>query len=397
MRMILTICAVVLVAFAMIALITLSTQSKPPIVVRYGITPYHDTVLPVVAKGLGWYKEDGIQIDLVPTPWDDVATDLADGSIDVSVVDINSFLSSYPNPAESEKAPIFYCPFFVFEGRAIMVHGESELGPLLGEKGEPKADEAKRVAEIARRLRGKKIGFPKGTDLERMVHAALKVAGLNPEKDVELVPASPRDSLAAFMEGDLDAFAAGPSERIEARLKSDAAELPLPANLMTPVIDGLVTTERFAKKNQEALDKLVRIWFRTVRFVESDFENHTRYILQYLDKSDGTRYSAPEYKIAWSFDVFLRDPSSANDVFNEKTSPFFWRTAWDAGNESLPASRRITDPVPHSAYWGEEVLRRVLIHRVTRKSVFPAAPSCALHLEGHGAQTARFAGPAHPG
>ena len=38
----------------------------------YGITPYQDSDLPVVAAKLGWYKEQGLNVQLVPLEWGDV-------------------------------------------------------------------------------------------------------------------------------------------------------------------------------------------------------------------------------------------------------------------------------------------------------------------------------------
>ena len=47
--------------------------------VRYGITPYQDSALPVVANELGWYKESGIDFELIPLAWGDVITALSSG------------------------------------------------------------------------------------------------------------------------------------------------------------------------------------------------------------------------------------------------------------------------------------------------------------------------------
>lgn len=332
-----------------------SGGTKP---IRFGITPYQDTALPVVAAKKGWYREEGLEIEFVPLAWGDVMTALSSGAIDAAIYNFNSFLAPYENAAKLSPKPVYYAPLYLFKAQAIMVHGNrgfETLAPVtpLSQSGRPASD----VARVAAQLKGKRIALTKATELEQIVVEALKRADLA-ESDVEIIHASIEDSLAAFLAKDVDAFAAGLTERVEAR-RHGAVELLTAADVIMPVIDGLVTTDAFAAKNPEALDKLVRIWFRTIRYIKEDVKTNSQEVRDYLRTAASTRYSPEEYAMAWTFSVYPDHAAEADAFFNTKDAPFFWKTAWDGINGFLLEEKKASAPAPYSAYLGEETLGRL--------------------------------------
>ena len=333
------------------------SKSQELFKIRCGITPYQDSALPVVPKELGWYKEEGLDVELVPVTWGDVVTALMSNSIDVAVYNFNSFLPPYENAAKGTDKPLFYAPFYLFKGQAIMIHDGRGFKVYPASENETMEQRDKRVVESAKQLKGKRIAVTEGTELEQIVLAALDRAGMS-KNDVSMIHASPEDSLAAFLSGNIDAFAAGLTERVEAR-RHGGIELLTTADVMLPVIDGLITRESFAKDHSEILDKLVKVWFRTIRFMEADLLKNSEHIRNYLASAASTRYSPDEYMIAWSFNVFPDNPIKANTLFNNHDSSAFWKTSWDAVNNFLIQQKKIKKPVPYMAYSGEDVLSRL--------------------------------------
>ena len=328
--------------------------------VRYGITPYQDSALPVVAERLGWYKEQGLEIELVPVSWGDVVTALSSGAIDCAIYNFNSFLAPYPSAVQGQRKPVFYAPLYVFKGQAIMVHKDAGFALLTGSSLPDEKEDARRqrVSAIAAQLRGKKIGVTKGTELEQITLEAIRQGGLDPVKDVTLIHASPEDSLAAFLAGSLDAFAAGLTERTEARRRG-AVELLVTSDVTLPVVDGIVTTEEFAARHQDVLDRLVGTWFRTISYMEVDLTKNSNHIREYLRTAASTNYSVDEYRIAWTFNLFPQDAEKADRLFNDASSVYYWRRSWDSVNTFLVKEQKISTPVPYSAYTGDQVLKRV--------------------------------------
>jgi NitT/TauT family transport system substrate-binding protein len=350
----------ILIVVAVIGIVVWKKYSKTPpglVTVRYGITPYQDSALPVVPNELGWYREAGVNVELVPVAWGDVVTALSSGAIDVAIYNFNSFQPPYENAAQGSAKPVVYCPVYLFKGQAIMVKPGSGMEVFREVPGESNESRDARLSKVAGQLKGKRIAVTQGTELEQIVLATLKKANLT-QNDVKIIHASPEDSLAAFLAGNIDAFAAGLTERVESR-RHGATELLVTADVMLPVIDAIVTTEAFAQKKPEVMDRLVGVWFRTIRFMEEDLNKNSAYILKYLSTAASTRYSPEEYSVAWTFNVFPKDAKEANRLFNDPGSSGYWKTAWDKNNEFLQQEGKAKAPVPYTAYWGDKVLDRL--------------------------------------
>lgn len=187
--------------------------------------------------------------------------------------------------------------------------------------------------------------------------ATLKAGGLS-EGDATLIHAAPEDNLAAFRAGDLDAFAAGLTERIEARRRG-ATELVTQADVLSPVTDGLITTEEFADAHSPILDQLLLSWFRTIQYISANVRTNSAEIRDYLRRSASTVYSPEEYEIAWSFNIFPTTPRDAASLFEGPNSAFNWRKSWDEVNRFLLEQKKIASPAPYTAYRGGDVLRRL--------------------------------------
>src|SRR3954452_5494893 len=84
-----------LTAIVCLALLPSGKAAEAQRTIRYGITPYQDSGLPVVPAMKGWYKDEGLNIELVPLAWGDVIAALSSGSIDVAIYNFNSFLAPY--------------------------------------------------------------------------------------------------------------------------------------------------------------------------------------------------------------------------------------------------------------------------------------------------------------
>lgn len=353
-RMVIGSVVVTFVALFITVWILTGKEGSGGIKVKYGITPYQDSALPVVAEILGWYQKEGLNVELIPLSWGEVVTGLSSEAIDVAIYNFNSFMPAYHQAAKRSPVPIVYVPVFAFKGQAIMVHGNVGWKTIPQDRGIAIQQQREMVSEVVKQMKGKRVAVTKGTELEQIVEEALTKGGLKSE-DVTIIHASPADGLAAFLSGDVDVFAAGLTERIEAE-KRGAIPLLTAGDVMPPVIDGIVTTERFLKKQPETLQKLVDMWFRTIRYIEKDIKGNSKEIRDYLAKNGSTVFTPAEYEIAWSFDIFPKNREEANNVFNNPESILYWKRAWDGVNEFLINSKNIDDPVPYSAYLGEQTL-----------------------------------------
>jgi len=322
--------------------------------VRYGITPFQDSALPVVASQQGWYQRDHLDVKLVNLGWSDVPLALASRSIDVALYNFDSYMSSSEQLQKGGAEVVFYAPLYVWNGAAIMVHGDRGLAPAGDLSKLSPAERQEHVKTAMEQLRGKRIGITQGTTFEQTVRDALKAAGMT-ENDVHLVSARPEDNLAAFLAGDLDAFSAGLTERVQAK-RHGAVELVIGPDVSLPAIDGLVARKDFAEAHPKEMQKLVDDWFETIQYMQPDTANRSAGLRSYLQGKASVNYTPEEYSIAWTFQHFPSDRKGAISDFLDPASIYYWRKIWEANSASLIDQKKIMQPVPTSLFLGDQTL-----------------------------------------
>lgn len=348
------IATVAIVGVAILGYVFLFPKPKQ-MVVRYAISPYQDTALPVVAETNGWYKQEGLNVELKLLDWGNVMDSVASGAVDVAIQNFNSFQPVYFNINTRGGDVVFYYPLYVFKGAAIMVKQDKGLKPLDEFLKDPSLSKEEALRATVLQLKGKRIITTKGTEMEQVVLAALEKAGLKPDVDVKIINSSPADGLRAFIAGDADAYSGGLTERTEAR-RHGSIELLTSAAVTAPVIDGLVTTKHFAAEHPEELNKLIKLWFKTITWMEEDLDTRSKIVIEYLAAKGSTRYSVDEYKYAWQYaQVFPRNPDDLQKAILQENAQFFWQKSWDANNQFLLKENKIPKPVPYDGFVGDSV------------------------------------------
>ena len=322
-------------------------QSPRRTKVVYGISPYQDTILPYYAQHKGWYKEAGLDVELRVLAWGDVMPALG-GGVDVAVQNFNSFQAAYWNIRARGREPLFYYPTFVFKGAAVIVPKDAGLTPYsdFQARGLTPADA---LRETLAQLRGKKIGVTVATEMEQLVTQAISRAGID-AKEFSLVNGQPDDNLNAFRAGSLAALSAGLTEQTAAA-RGGAYVLLSAADVLPPVIDGLVTTREFARAHPKELETLVDLWFRSVVDIERNFNENIAVLNGYLGSVGATQYTVDEYRHIWTNSEFF--PRSRDEVARSILEPgarYFWRPAWEGNNTFLLNDKTIARPVPLEAF-----------------------------------------------
>jgi hypothetical protein len=122
------------------------------------------------------------------------------------------------------------------------------------------------------------------------------------------------------------------------------------ADVGPPVIDGLVTTDEYAKTHAAVLHKLIDLWFRTISFMNQNLDEHSKIVLDYLNQVAAVKYSVDQYKYSWTnTEVYFDSPEAVASSILSPKSPYYWLNAWDANNLFLIKTAKILKPVPASA------------------------------------------------
>ena len=340
------------------AIATLRHQEAPSPTIRYGISPYQDTAIPVLSQSLGLFEEAGLHVELVNVAWDDIIPALASArnTVDVAIGSMNTLIPQAENlNVKGGGDVIFYAPFYLFKGIGFMVRKDSGIQSLSVFLEKYPDDRDRAIREAMLQLRGKRIGLPKGTADEQMLYSALKTAGMT-MGDVDVRYVKFADALPAFLSGSLDVIATGVTQRTEVarhghKLFMDGEQFGF-VN-----VDGLMTTERFAKEHPEELQKIVDVWFKTVNALLDDTNTNAQPIIEYLDHTASTRYSLDEYKNAISLQEFPQSREESATLINHPSGKYYWKRIWDIMTNYLVLTGQASQPVPYMYYWGEVALK----------------------------------------
>ena len=324
--------------------------------VKIGITPFQDTVIPVIPQALGWYEQAGLDARMVDMGWEDVPLAITRGEADVALYNFDSFLANSGNLAQREDPMVFHSPLYVFNGAAIMVREIPDgVEPVVDISSLSAAEVQQKVALAMSSLRGKRIGITESTTFEQVVLDAIDKAGLSRE-DFSLIHASASDNLAAFLAGGLDAFSGGLTERVQANQRGAKQLIAGPA-VSLPVIDGFICRKSFADRNGPILQELINQFFRTVRYMNEDLIARAPLATEYLRGKASVDYTPEQFSVAWSFQYFPKNREEAVNAFLSIDSPYFWERIWDENNKFLVNTGKLEGPIPKSLFLGADTLR----------------------------------------
>ncbi len=63
----------------------MAQEDGEPTKIKLGISPFQDTMLPIIGEEKGWFDEAGLDVELTTLGWDAVMPAVASGAVDVAV------------------------------------------------------------------------------------------------------------------------------------------------------------------------------------------------------------------------------------------------------------------------------------------------------------------------
>ncbi len=321
----------ILLALGLVLIVGLppvSSTAQPIVKVRFGVSPFQDTLLPIVGQAKGWYKAEGLDVEFKILGWTEVQEALAAGAVDVAINNISSTVATH------ERWPqfVYYYGFNIFTAGAALLGRPGKMKSteqIQKEKGIPRAAAVKLAIQ---QLKGKTVVTAGNTDMEQAVVGAAFRAGMDWRKDFKIVDMNPDEGLAAFLTGTGDAYLGGIPQRTRA-VKEGMIVIASGPDLAPPPLNGIVTTKAYAQKNQETLLRLVHVWFRIVRFVDANKADGAKIVLDTLNKQTGAQMTVNDFTSFWN--KLENYPRNAGEVERDILSPngyAYWKRRFDDCN-----------------------------------------------------------------
>jgi NitT/TauT family transport system substrate-binding protein len=313
--------------------------------IRLGISPFQDTMIPIIGEEKGWFAEEGLKVELKTLAWDAVMPAVASSGVDAAINNTTGVVSV------ANKAPnvVYWYAWNPFtQGSALLGRKGSGLKTLeeLTASGLSRTDARN---ETFKQLKGRTIVTTMFTDMGKQVAEALKSVGLT-TTDVKIIDMDPDQGLAAFLSGTGDAYLGG----IPQRVRAVAEGMPVLASgpdLAPPPINGLVTTADFAKGHEEALLKLMHVFHRIIRYCDANTAECGKSITDRLNKDTGANLTVQGFQDFWQkFELYAPNAQATKDLILSESGVAYWKRTWDGDNAYLAGSGsipRAVDPATH--------------------------------------------------
>ncbi len=322
------------------------------VAINLGISPFQDTMLPIIGEQKGWFEEADLDVELTTLSWDAVMTSVASEAVDVAINNTTGVVSV------ANRAPevIYWYGWNPFtQGSALMGRPEVGLKTLEEFESEGLSHEDARTATFEQ-LEGRTIVTTVATDMGKQVRAALDSVGLS-EDDVDLVDLDPDQGLAAFLSGTGDAYLGGIPQRQRA---TDDGMLVIASgpDLAPPPINGFVTTTTFAEENEDAMLRLMNVMFRIVRYCDENTADCGEIITTEINERTGAELTVADFENFWqNFELYAGNAAEVDEMILSEDGIAYWKATWDGDNaflfeetEQIPAA---VDPADH--FWGERI------------------------------------------
>lgn len=328
--------------------------------VRFGVSPFQDTYLPVVGKEKGWYEQEGLDVQFKVLGWTEVMEALSAGEVDVAINNESSVVATHNRNPQI----VYWYGLNPFDnGFALMIRSNGKL-KTLQQIEQQVGNHEQAVRMTAAQLKGKTVVTTGKTDMEQGVAAAARRGGLEFVKDIRIIDLNPDEGLAAFLRGEGDAYIGGIPQRTRAG-KEGMLEMLTGADLGPPPINGFVTTKAFAAAHEAELLKLLHVWFRIVNANNANISDGGSIIVKRLNEQSGAQFTLDDYKKFWNnYEHYPSSPQEVQELILSPSGGNYWLARWDdCNNYFFNITHTIPGPVDPSDAFMMETAQQAYIKR----------------------------------
>ena len=260
------------------------------------ISPYQDIAMIVNAAPLGLEKKYGVRLDLRTMAWEDILPAIASAgrTVDVGFGSLIEYLTKQESlNAATEDPVLFVYPVYVFKGGAFVT-----FDPNIKQLNADALRDPVRIREFL----SYRIGAQKSSVYEMIIYTLARRAGVSP-KSVKLYDTPLNDGILAAQQGSLDIAEAGLTQITEAKKRGGRVLLTMEEVGFANVTGFLCKRSTLGRRRAD-IEKLVRMWFDSTRYVMTDLDKNSAESLAYLKRSAATQYTLEQYKAALSQEFF---------------------------------------------------------------------------------------------
>lgn len=313
-----------LVLFAGV-LVGCSSTDGDLVEVSFGLMPYYDYAPWALAENQGFFEEEGLKFKSTMFPVEgNVAPALVNGSID-----FGAFSDTPSITLASQFEDLQMLAFYnVFKGFALMAKKDEfkTYQEFLTELGDPE----QAAIETGKQLKGKSIVTTSGATFYMVLEQALRNSGLTMD-DINIIDMEPDAGVSAFISGTGDLYLGGLPQR--ERLQEEGYPALISGEEIGPgavILAGIASTKDFVEKNEDIINKVQKVWMKTMDFMANQPEDAYAFIAKWSNEQSGGNNTAEDVKAFLDdYVVFPKTVDELNDMFYSPASPYYWKDRYE--------------------------------------------------------------------
>lgn len=298
-----------LLAGLCVVLLTLASSCREQpnvptkVILAEGMQPI---VAPVyVADAKGFFKEQGLDVQLVPFPKGKLCLD--------------AVLGGQANFGTVAETPLMHVGF---QHQPVAILATMETATK-NTKGVARKDKG---VQKAADLKGRKIGVPIGGNAEYFMDVFLQKNGVS-RKDVQVVNLNPPELIGAIVRGDIDAaFSFEPYITRSLNQLGDKGTILMDADIYRETFD-LVSMRAWAESNRATAEKVLRALVKASQFIKANKDESVQIVAARIQLDTKELSNIWDY---YTFDIVL--DQSLMDALNSQAK---W--AIESKTQSAPA------------------------------------------------------------
>lgn len=297
--------------------------------VRMGTLPYGDHTYAAIGVGLGWFKENGIDVRLENIKIDDAVSALVNDSLDAVSIPPGILFSSFENTP-----PIVTFVFGdLFQGFALMGGKDMISYSEFRKRGLNHSDA---VRAVAAQMSGKTFAYPIEAAAKPFVDLVIKQGGVDREKlqtlvlEDALTVNAMRRNQAQFQVGGVPSRIALERSGFKPLLTSaDFAKGARPSEeseeLASILQNGWAVRKDYFERNHDTVIRMAEVNYRIMRMINETPKAALAIHLPYLSRAAGQSFTEEDGMVIYnSLDPFYTF-SQQREWFEDQSSPFYFR------------------------------------------------------------------------
>ncbi len=294
--------------------------------VRVGLSAFQDVMSIYVGIEKGFYRDEGIELEIQRTDWPGANELLTGGHVDMATSsDADIALQNGQGNDTTLAFPLFYFAGSGFNYDAKR-HDWKTFDAFLQESNGDRKEALKKTLE---QLKGKKVGVSSGGGEYATFVGMVKYTGLN-VKDFQVVDLAQEELPPALISNSIDIMIAGIPQRLAALKQGYPSLLDQTALPTTIVHAGFAAHRKWIDENPELAAKIEKVILKTLGYIEKNPDEAFPIISKHL-KESGTVVASEDLKQVWNKMEYF---PNGKDWYQQKVvnpeGEFYWKDRFQA-------------------------------------------------------------------